>query len=413
MMTLGFISRRFAPARGGVEQFLLGLARALSREFRVRGLASILSSLPDRPGVDDLFARAYADEDFGSFSVKALCPSTLDRLRLLPCGLRLLPGLRKAAYGPLRDVAVKRFASVYAARTRRYFEDVSVIHSFAFGGPGVLGRRTAERLRVPFVITPFVHPGRWGDSRADVRLYNSADAVIALHEADAEALRALGVHPALIRICGVGVEAVTGDGERFRQKHALTGPVVLFVGRNEPHKGAAELREAVSALGDRGKPLTLVLVGPGRDSAVVDDLKRPDGTRILTFGEIDEIEKQDALAACDLFCLPSDSEIMPVSILEAWQAGKPVLTGDIPALRSFVRDNETGFFTRRNAADIAAHLSDFLDSPGRWAALGRAGQQEVLEHYRIETIASRMRDIYEEVLRRKQEVTRFGMLEKE
>jgi len=408
MNEIGFVSRRFLPAEGGVEHFLYDLVTALRQDYSPRMAAQILGDGPDFPGVDDVLARYYPDDEHRGLVIKALAPSGLDRLRLLPCALKLLPGLRRVAYGPLKALAVRTFARVYLRRLTAHFENVALIHSFAFDGPGLLGCRAAARLKVPFVITPFVHPGKWGDGAQNIALYNAADAVLALHAQDAEALKNLGVREELVRTCGVGINSFSGQGNRFREKHNIRGLMVLFIGRMIGHKGYRELTRAAVRLRQEGREITLVLIGPeGEHSEKF--FKAHAGDGVLVLGQISDQEKNDALFACDLFCLPSKSEIMPMTILEAWWAGKPVLAGDIPALRAFVDEGKDGLFVRQGTDALREALLQFITVPGHFRHLGENGRKKVEEHYLIRHVAERTRDLYIEVMQRKKEVTRVTL----
>jgi len=405
MAELGILSRRFRPAEGGVENYLFSLCEELMASHRPRIVTQILGNHSDYPGVDDLFARTYSAPIHPGMEIFPLSPNRMDFIRLLPCGLKLLPGFRSHAYAPLKALAVRQFASVYFKRVRRFFQDAALIHSFSFDGLGLLGQRVAESLRIPFVITPFMHAGHWGDDPQNIRLYNSADLVLALHEEDAASLRNAGVRPELIRIGSVGIPAFSGNGKRFREKYRVEGPMILFVGRMVEHKGYRELVAAVRTLLNEGHALTLILMGP--ESAVSRKFTAEAAHPNIRFlGLLPSQEKYDALSACDLFCLPSDSEIMPVSILEAWHAGRPVLGGDIPALRCLIQEGKTGMFAQRTADSIGKQLRAFLDAPDHWRSIGENGQEEVSREHLIHHVAERHIRFYEEALLNKQDITR-------
>ncbi|MFH0918770.1 MAG: glycosyltransferase family 4 protein [Fibrobacterota bacterium] len=397
MAEIGIVSRRFPPAEGGVERFLGGLLCVLKERHAFRAAAQIFSDAPERPGGDDLCARAFPDLDYHGIPVKSLSPDRIDRLRLLPCGLKLLPGLRRFAYAPLKRMAVRRFADVYFHRTCAFFRGVSLIHSFAFDGAGLLACRVTRELHVPFVITPFMHPRRWGDNPENIALYNAADAIVALHEADRQQLLNAGVCDSRIRVIGVGIGPASGDGAAFRARHNIRGPLLLFVGRLVRHKGYAELVCAVEELVEAGMPLTLLMMGPHAKNPV-SFFNRRLSSNIRYLGHANEQEKQDALAACDLFCLPSDSEILPVTILEAWSAGKPVLVGDIPALRCLVQSGKTGVFVHRNVDTIKAALREFTKAPDAWKRMGDNGRALVEREYTMTRIAEKTDALYRELL---------------
>ncbi|OGJ89326.1 MAG: hypothetical protein A2268_08355 [Candidatus Raymondbacteria bacterium RifOxyA12_full_50_37] len=395
MRKVGVVSRRFLPAEGGVERFCASLMLSLRNETAVVAATQIAGNHPDFPGVDDLFACSFDDYEFNTIQIKALSPGFFDRIRLLPCVLRLVPGLRRLFGASLHNLAARSFAWVYFSRLRAYFTGVTLVHSFAFDGAGLLAQAVARSLNAMFVITPFMHPEKWGDSRQNIRLYNEADAVVALHTRDAENLQAAGVRPDLIRIIGIGIDPFTGDGQRFRKKYAIIGPMVLFVGRLMHHKGYRELVRAVAALRERGREISLVIIGPRTRES--DKEFFPEYEGVVYLGLVSEQEKYDAYAACDLFCLPSRSEIMPVSILEAWHAGKPVLAGDIPDLRALVDEGETGMFTLQESDACARKLDNFLSHRREWERMGANGRRLVEERHLMSRVADQTVSLYKEL----------------
>lgn len=387
-MKVGVVTRTFPPAEGGVENYLLALMEGLKERCAFRTVTQVRESVKPYPGQDDIFAPPPLDYEYRGFKVRSLGPTPLDRLKLSPCLLRLVPGLRRYFYTGLRGLAVRRFAALFGPRVRDYLKGVEIVHSFAFGGMGEAAAFAASALQLPFVITPFVHPGRWGDSPRDIDLYRRASSVIALHEQDRRVLAALGVPADRIRIVPVCISPFAGNREAFRTRHGISGPMALFVGRMLPHKGYRELISAVQAINAGKIRISLVLMGPAGpgEASALSSLRK---SGIIYAGHASESEKHDAFAACDLFCLPSDSEILPVSILEAWHAGKPVLAGDIPAVRELVEEGRTGMFTRREPAAIRAKLDAFLRDESGWRGMGSAGQKLVeLKH-----LAARSADV--------------------
>src|SRR5262249_18733850 len=146
-----------------------------------------------------------------------------------------------------------------------------------------------------------------------------------LVESDRAYLESLGVAAEKLHTIGVSPDLPpTVDPEGFRQKHGLEDrPVVLYVGRMMPQKGAKGLLEATERVWQRMPEARFVFIGPGTPES--DAWFAQADPRILVLGKVSLQEKADALAACDLFCMPSLSEILPTVYLEAWSYGKPVV----------------------------------------------------------------------------------------
>jgi glycosyltransferase involved in cell wall biosynthesis len=252
---------------------------------------------------------------------------------------------------------------------------VEVIHFIGAGWEllGFAALKEARRRGVKFTVTPAIHPGTWGDSTLDAGLYGAADAVFAQSRFEQEHLIRLGTTPERVYVTPLGpsLESV-GDPARFRSEHLLgTRPVVLFVGRKQRYKGYHSLCEAMESVVRAVPDACLVTAGQDREPPYP---SVPDGAH-LDLGECDEQAKADALAACDVFCMPSEGEALGIAYLEAWAHRKPVIAGMAPALGELVKDGETGFRAANDAAAISAKLIALLDNPQMRERMGAAGYE--------------------------------------
>lgn len=147
-------------------------------------------------------------------------------------------------------------------------------------------------------------------------------AVQAATQHEAQIGERLGVNPDKIRVIPNGVAFSTGSGARFRQKYQLGDrDIVLFVGRVATYKG-------IDLLLDLKLPnAAIVIVGPPENRP---DFATP-GWRsddVLWTGPLDRAELDDAYAAATLFALPSQSEGLPMTALEAMAHAVPVVLSE-------------------------------------------------------------------------------------
>jgi len=108
--------------------------------------------------------------------------------------------------------------------------------------------------------------------------------------------------------------------------------------------------------------------------------------------------KDELLRRAGAFILPSFSEGLPMSVLEAWAYGLPVLMTDHCNLpEGFLSDAALRIGT--DVASIAAVMSDFLRSPASdLRAMGANGRALVERQFTWPQVAAQMKEVYEWVL---------------
>jgi phosphatidylinositol alpha-1,6-mannosyltransferase len=254
--------------------------------------------------------------------------------------------------------------------------------------------RGARLAGVPVAITPFAHERQWGDDPASAAAYREADAVVALLETDADVYRRLGAPASRVEVCGVCSPGVqSGGGSDLRERLGIMGPLVLFLGVRRPYKGYDVLLEAIPRVAATRPDVTFAFVGPG------DPIEADGPPRVIDAGEADDAERADWLDAADLMCLPSAGEIFPVSILEAWSVGTPVLTSEIPTLHELVDRSGGGATAAREPEAVAEAIVALLAEPERLQALGESGHRFWKAHHTVEAVTRWHEELYERLSR--------------
>lgn len=399
-MNIVFVAQRYFPIVGGVET----QTRLVVQELRRRGhdvsvVAANFDStdLPDRLQVlgDSLLVPSYDSFSDEGTPVHALTPSLWDRMRMLPVALRALPVLRGRAYHGLRRFGYAWYRRVHVPKLRRLFEGADLVHSVAGGYLGWAAQEAAQDLGFPFACTPYVHPGQYGDDDASVRFYRESDAVFALLETDRRKLVDLGVPADQVHISGVvPLLPDTSDPDGFRDRHGLgDAPLVVFVGRLVDYKGAFALLDAATQIWETLPDAHLFYIGPSdaEGRARIDALN---DNRVRHLGLVSEQEKADALHACDVFCMPSEFEILPAVYLEAWTYATPVVGGMAYGLPELVEGNDAGVCVTQDPTEIAREITALLTSDARRAEMGANGRALVDRRYTAAALVSGLEDVY-------------------
>ena len=235
--------------------------------------------------------------------------------------------------------------------------------------------RYARASGARFTIWPAVHPRYWGDDILDVRLYRKADAVMCQTESERSHLSKLGVPESKLVYCGLPSMCLPdGSAEAIRKTLNLGNrPCVLFLGRRDQGKGYFALLKAWPIVLRSLPEACLLLGGPG--DSCEPELQQLPADSFRDLGLASERTKADALAGCNVFCLPSSHESFGIAYVEGWSFQKPVICGTAPACRELIENGKSGLWADQDPENLAEKILTLLREPDRAAAMGRAGYE--------------------------------------
>lgn len=174
------------------------------------------------------------------------------------------------------------------------------------------------------------------------------------------------------------------------------GPVVLFVGRDEPRKGLAVLLEAFPLVRESVGDCRLVLAGPGIEPAAV-SRRLPPGLadEVVVAGLVPNKQLPAWYAAATLFCAPAlGGESFGVVLIEAMASGTPVVASDIPGYAGVVEAAPGGvLFPAGDAGGLAGAIIGLLGDAEKREELSRAGIAGV-QAFSWKRLAVRLEEIY-------------------
>lgn len=300
-----------------------------------------------------------------------------------------------------QGVAIDRISNQLAILLEETVGQSDLIHNVRVGREGLSSAslKMARKWDVPFVLTP-LHHQRWGGwlYRHYLQLYRRADAVIALTPHEKRTLVTLGVREERIFVTGMG--PIIGNNpqpRRFRQRYRVEGPIVLFLGQKYRYKNFDALLLAAPQVWQAFPETCFVFVGP-RTPYSRRRFQAYKDRRIIELGNISLEEKTEALADCDLLCVPSSQESFGGVYLEAWMFNKPVIGGPAPAVADVIEDGGDGFLTQPKPDELADRIITLLRDAGLRDKMGTRGKQKVLAHYTWGKLVTQTEAAYERVI---------------
>lgn len=172
--------------------------------------------------------------------------------------------------------------------------------------------------------------------------------------------------------------------------------LVLFLGRMQAAKGIFDLLQAVAALRPAVPDVRLVCAGDGDRHAVARYAERLGIADAVKFtGWVGPSGKRALLESAAVFALPSYSEGLPMSLLEAMSAGVPVIASPVGGIPEVVVDGVSGFLVAPgDIATLHRLLRKLLIDRNLAARIGAAGAESARLRFAPERALPRLEEIY-------------------
>jgi glycosyltransferase involved in cell wall biosynthesis len=176
--------------------------------------------------------------------------------------------------------------------------------------------------------------------------------------------------------------------------------VVGTVGRLVREKNQAALVRAMAPL--VSEKVRLVIVGDGEERATVEQAVAALGDKsrfVALLGARRDTPR--IYAALDVFALSSDSEGLPLVIVEAMASGLPVVSTAVGGIAAVAVDGETGALVPAgDVSALSARLGSLAASPTLGVTWGTEGRRRALARYSAERMVNDYFAIYERIQRR-------------
>jgi glycosyltransferase involved in cell wall biosynthesis len=282
---------------------------------------------------------------------------------------------------------------------------ITLAHSHEFS-MAVYGAWASWRAGIPHVIT--MHGGRYYAKRLRRRLALRAAIALSGQTVAVSAPLARDLSRDLLvptsRILSIpnGVPHVRPDRVTLREELHL-GPddlLLVSVGNLYPVKGHQHLIDALALLADRYPTLHLAIGGRGELADALSSRARDYGlaNRVHLLGLRSDVAA--VLAAADVFVLPSLSEGLPLALLEAMFAGRPIVASDVGEVAVALARGEAGVLVEPgNAVALSAALHAVLSDPHRARELGECAARRAVAEYDLSQMVRRYVRTYEDLVR--------------
>lgn len=377
-MKVGFLVSSVSRAAGGLFQSVRGLAKAVtcaSASARVFGIS-------DEQTAVDL-------QEWQPLSVQTFRPE----LRAWGYSNQLLPAMLGADLEILSTHGLWKYCSVASLRWHRRTARPYIVHPHGMLESWAL-QNAKWKKRVAALLYENQHLG-------------GAACLRALCEAEAQSIRAYGMrNPVCIIPNGVDLPGPSETPTPQTQAFAEGRKILLYLGRLHPKKNVANLirawKQILKLHPSTRASWVLAIAGwsQGGYEAQLRQLTTDLGllTSVIFLGPRFGSEKNECYHACDAFIMPSLSEGLPMTVLEAWARGKPVLmTPECNLPDGFGAGAALQIGT--GPEEIAAGLKQMVEmSDDDRRAMGNRARNLVGTKFSWPRIGEQMRSVYEWVL---------------
>lgn len=176
--------------------------------------------------------------------------------------------------------------------------------------------------------------------------------------------------------------------------------IILFLGFITELKGCFNIPDIAKKVIEQNANVKFILAGSGEIEKLQDILEEKGISQYFSFpGWVRKEEKENLLKNADIFLLPSYTEAMPMSILEAMGYGLPIVTTNVGGIPQLVEDGKNGYMTEPGNIDgfVKAILKLFGNDELIYD-MGKEGIEKACEKYSLEKHLEKVCTLYENIL---------------
>ena len=186
------------------------------------------------------------------------------------------------------------------------------------------------------------------------------------------------------------LESRSAVGLKMDQKY------LVFIGRLTSIKRPDRLIEIARHLKNNHNNVELLIVGEGDLYAETKEISKSENLPINFLGWRNDIDR--ILSASDIAILCSDNEGIPLTLIEAAQAGLPIVATNVGSVGDIVLDGETGILVKNDSRGLIMAIDDLLLKPEKMDQFGKAGKLRAETLFSLEGMVKAHENLYSQAL---------------
>ena len=171
---------------------------------------------------------------------------------------------------------------------------------------------------------------------------------------------------------------------------------LVYVGRLTQIKRPDRLIDLGRSLKASHPAAHLIIAGAGELLEELIAQSESESLHITFLGWRNDIDM--ILSSSDIAVLCSDNEGIPLTLIQASQAGLPIVTTNVGSVSDIVLDGVTGLLTEVSADGLIQGVSKLLDDPNLRAWLGESGQKRAKEFFSSQAMVKHHERLYSQIL---------------